>query len=316
MITGDPVAQPLPQEALEELTGRCLVAQERILANLVLALPPRSKQPLRDLTLDQLDLLLRVPMEGCDEGTLVAARGGNPADTRPGLAALRRRRLLIADARPSGRRVELTPRGLRCRADLRQLHRTVVIEALAQLSPAQLQGLLSADDAGGEPSSPASLDSLVDKLLALRTGISAILGASLSEQSAMSVGLITLQQQRAINLLPRNGTTMREFARLLSIAHGSATAMADRMVRQGLLERQYDARDRRLVRVVPTAKALEIAELVRGLQREAVAVTLGRLSDQQRAVLSEVADLVGLSSSELPKPANGHGISPALLAPR
>lgn len=191
----------------------------------------------------------------------------------------------------------------------------MVIEALARLSTAQLQGLLSVKDQGGAPSSPASLDSLVDKLLALRTGISAILGASLSEQSAMSVGLITLQQQRAINLLPRLGATMREFARLLSITHGSATAMADRMVRQGLLEREYDEQDRRLVRVVPTPKALEIAERVRGLQREAVAATLGRLSNEQRSVLSEVADLVGLGSSGLPKVADGDGISPDPLAP-
>lgn len=98
------MAQPLPREALEELTGRCLLAQERILADLALA-PPRSQEPLRDLTLDQLDLLWRVPLEGCDEGTLAAARGGDPADIKPTLAALRRRRPLLSEARSRGPRI-------------------------------------------------------------------------------------------------------------------------------------------------------------------------------------------------------------------
>lgn len=300
MITDEAALPPPSLEELEELTGRCLSAQEQIFAGLVRALPPRSKEPLRDLSLDQLDLLLRIPDDGCPVEELVAARGGDPAATRPSLAALRRRRLLSPGPVADRPWVELTPRGQSCRTDLRLIHRSVLREALGKLSPAQLLGLLRVDGVGAATSDPPSLDSLVDQLLALRTGIASILGASLSGEPGLGAGIVTLHQQQALSLLPREGATMREFARLLAITHGSATALADRMVRQGLLERRYDEQDRRLVRVLPTPRALEVRERLRRLQRDAVGALLGRLSERQRTVLSEVADLLGRGRSPLP----------------
>jgi DNA-binding MarR family transcriptional regulator len=50
------------------------------------------------------------------------------------------------------------------------------------------------------------------------------------------------------------GITMNELARLQGCALSSASALADRLLREGLVERVHDADDRRVVRLVPTAK--------------------------------------------------------------
>ncbi|MBV8528573.1 MAG: winged helix DNA-binding protein [Candidatus Dormibacteraeota bacterium] len=74
------------------------------------------------------------------------------------------------------------------------------------------------------------------------------------------LGTVTPHQLEALHVLLQTseggtaGLTMNELARLQGCALSSASALVDRLLREGLVERVSDAADRRVVRVVPTAK--------------------------------------------------------------
>ena len=74
------------------------------------------------------------------------------------------------------------------------------------------------------------------------------------------LGTVTPHQLEALHVLVHAreggaaGVTMNELARLQGCALSSASALVDRLLREGLVDRVSDAGDRRIVRVVPTAK--------------------------------------------------------------
>ena len=89
------------------------------------------------------------------------------------------------------------------------------------------------------------------------------------------LGTVTPHQLEALHLLLQTresgsgGLTMNELARLQGCALSSASALVDRLLREGLVDRVSDAADRRVVRVVPTAKGdafcTQFTELKRGV---------------------------------------------------
>ena len=89
------------------------------------------------------------------------------------------------------------------------------------------------------------------------------------------LGTVTPHQLEALHVLLRTseggsgGLTMNELARIQGCALSSASALVDRLLREGLVDRVSDASDRRVVRVVPTAKGdafcAQFAQLKRGV---------------------------------------------------
>lgn len=89
------------------------------------------------------------------------------------------------------------------------------------------------------------------------------------------LGTVTPHQLEALHVLLQTreggsgGLTMNELARLQGCALSSASALVDRLLREGLVDRVSDASDRRVVRVEPTAKGdafcAQFAELKRGV---------------------------------------------------
>jgi DNA-binding MarR family transcriptional regulator len=71
--------------------------------------------------------------------------------------------------------------------------------------------------------------------------------------------------------------TMRQLARQLGITEGAATSVVDRLIRDGLMERRRDEKDRRIVKVRLTERG-----------GEALTRDLGRLTDFWGAVLEHV----------------------------
>ncbi len=123
------------------------------------------------------------------------------------------------------------------------------------------------------------------------------------EDVIRQLGAVTLHQLEALSCLQPSGATMRQFASAVGISGAAATALADRMVRQGLAERRDDPSDRRTVWLTPTPKALRSLEAYRAWQRQAMALFLERLDPQQSATFMEVLDvLVGLETDTNPTP--------------
>jgi DNA-binding MarR family transcriptional regulator len=90
---------------------------------------------------------------------------------------------------------------------------------------------------------------------------------------------------------------MHEFAEAVGISGAAATALANRMIRQGLAKRSYDPSDRRTVWLAPTTKGLETAEAVQAWRRRSVAQMVERLDAAQVTAFLEV-----LSALALPLP--------------
>jgi DNA-binding MarR family transcriptional regulator len=82
------------------------------------------------------------------------------------------------------------------------------------------------------------------------------------------------------------------------MALNSATALVDRLVNAGLLERRHDENDRRVVRVKVTAEGLSLRKAISGVRRAKYDRLLGQLSqaDLERLhaavpALSRLADV-------------------------
>ncbi|MHB1525378.1 MAG: MarR family transcriptional regulator [Candidatus Dormibacteria bacterium] len=137
---------------------------------------------------------------------------------------------------------------------------------------------------------------------------------------------LTRHQLKALRSLPAGGLTMRGFAQALGVSGGSATALADRLIRSGAVERQTDTSDRRLVRLVPTAVGARMATASRGAQDAAVAGLLALMPAPSQAALMEAMDyvlaLLGDRADPLPEGATAPEAAPvdcggaALHAPR
>lgn len=98
---------------------------------------------------------------------------------------------------------------------------------------------------------------------------------AIPEALEAELGTVTPHQLEALHVLLQTseggaaGLTMNELARLQGCALSSASALVDRLLREGLVDRVSDATDRRVVRVVPTAKGdafcTQFAQVKRGV---------------------------------------------------
>lgn len=163
--------------------------------------------------------------------------------------------------------------------------------------------ILSGDEAPGQAHSP--VEEFVERLLELQPRLQRALQVQLPPEISARLGSVTPHQLEALGRLPREGTTMRDFANGVGISGAAATAMANRMIRGGLAERRYDPNDRRTVWLAPTPEALETLEVVHSWRRQSVAKMLERLDAVQVTSFLEV--LSALAHSPSPDP-----VAPAL----
>jgi DNA-binding MarR family transcriptional regulator len=94
---------------------------------------------------------------------------------------------------------------------------------------------------------------------------------------------------------------MSELAVARNVALNTATSLVDRLVAAGLLERRSDPNDRRVVRVVTTAKGRTLVERLRSVRGAAIRRLLDELSDEEIAeVLAAMPALARLAG--MPQP--------------
>src|ERR1700757_774348 len=54
------------------------------------------------------------------------------------------------------------------------------------------------------------------------------------------------------SVISKSGISLRELSREASLAHSTVSGIVDRLVKRGMLEREIDALDKRIVRLRPT----------------------------------------------------------------
>lgn len=105
------------------------------------------------------------------------------------------------------------------------------------------------------------------------------------------LGPVTPHQLEALHVLLQTseggaaGLTMNELARLQGCALSSASALVDRLLREGLVDRVSDAADRRVVRVVPTPKGDAFCTQFAEVKRSVALQMLGQLSRGEMEML-------------------------------
>jgi DNA-binding MarR family transcriptional regulator len=134
-------------------------------------------------------------------------------------------------------------------------------------------------------------DELVAAFGALARHLRATLPDALQTQLQAELGTTTPHQLEALHVLHHAqergdaGLTMNELARRQGCALSSASALADRLLREGLVERVPDAADRRVVRLVSTAKGNALCTQFGTVKRNVTLDALRRLSVEELETL-------------------------------
>ena len=104
------------------------------------------------------------------------------------------------------------------------------------------------------------------------------------ENHALSRGIISLPQMVTLDYVSRNAQVMMsEIARLLSINVSSASVLVDRLIRQKMLWRKQDRRDRRVIWIHVTPKGRQVVSDIRRQKCRTIKAIFGHLSDKERA---------------------------------
>ena len=110
-----------------------------------------------------------------------------------------------------------------------------------------------------------------------------IRGLAQHEHNYLSRGEITLPQLWALEYLSRHGSSpMNHIAQFLKISKPAATGLIDRLIAQGLVRREGDKRDRRVVLVAITAKGRKIIANIWEQKRNTIVKVFGQISPSDR----------------------------------
>jgi DNA-binding MarR family transcriptional regulator len=150
----------------------------------------------------------------------------------------------------------------------------------------------------GRQGSQASRSNLLDRFMRAQPALQRRLAADLPEELRAEMGAVTMHQLGALHTIRRRGSvTMSQLADALGAASMStATQMGDRLERLGLVQRDHDRRDRRVVRLSLTPRARTLLERAITLRRRALEQALSSLDDEELATLVELTERVVGSS--------------------
>lgn len=104
-------------------------------------------------------------------------------------------------------------------------------------------------------------------------------------------GRLSLVHLNVVFILEADGPLpMRGLAEAMDVSQASATGIVDRMEQRGLVERQRDDEDRRVVRVAITDEGLQLVASMANERRDHLAQMLGEFTDDElTAVLTGTA---------------------------
>lgn len=113
---------------------------------------------------------------------------------------------------------------------------------------------------------------------------------------------ITAAQFRVLVLLASRGPQRpSDLADALQVAPSSATRMCQRLVDQGLVEREGNAADRRAVWLRPSAAAMELLRTVTRRRRAAINRALAAMDDGDGARMVLALTAFGRAAGEIPE---------------
>jgi DNA-binding MarR family transcriptional regulator len=112
---------------------------------------------------------------------------------------------------------------------------------------------------------------------------------------------ITLNQYLVLSLLDRKESFgMGELARQMGTSSGNMTAMIDRLVRAGLVERMRSEKDRRVVTVGLSVAGVELADRVRRTTKAGMRRIMRRIPDDKKQAFFDTLSSIVEAFTENP----------------
>lgn len=142
------------------------------------------------------------------------------------------------------------------------------------------------------------IDRFGDRMITLLPQM--IRGFAQRETHALAHGRITLPQRWVLeHLSRREGCPMNELARFLRVSKPAVTGLADRLIAQGLIAREGDPQDRRIVRVRLTAKGHRVLRTLGDQKRRILVDVFGKIASARREqYLGTLEEVVRILSKE------------------
>jgi len=110
-----------------------------------------------------------------------------------------------------------------------------------------------------------------------------------TQKNALTMGVISLPQMTILEYLyDRKDCIMSDIAELLLVSMSAATGLADRMIKNGLLKRSHNAKDRRTVIIALTPKGRQMAKSFLSVHRRMIRKVFQKISAQDRRKYLEI----------------------------
>lgn len=131
-------------------------------------------------------------------------------------------------------------------------------------------------------------EDVVERIMEQVRELSRLSRARLGREIGAELGGYTLHQLEALAFLLRGEATMHELSEEMGIATSAATALADKLVARGAVERVSDPHDRRVVRLRVTDGVRALASRFASVRREQGRRLLSRLDPAQLVAFEEI----------------------------
>ncbi|MGO8874405.1 MAG: MarR family winged helix-turn-helix transcriptional regulator [Acidimicrobiales bacterium] len=148
----------------------------------------------------------------------------------------------------------------------------------------------AASTLGVRPSTRRRRAELTERIFELRPLMKRLFGAGIYRELREELQSVTIHQLTALGHLKGGSVTMRELAKDLDVSESSATAVTDRLVRQGLVERQSDPSDRRVVRLAISSAGSALVERLDEAAASKTGEMLSALTDTQLEQLIDILE--------------------------
>jgi len=132
------------------------------------------------------------------------------------------------------------------------------------------------------------IDLIADNLISIHPLLYKSISRPLKHQSSITPGGMYV-----LGSLKRNGTqSMSDIGKCLSMPKPHVTVIVDRLIEEGLVERQSDPNDRRIVNILLTEKGLEDFENIKQEISENLKIKLSLLSIEEQEILADASQKV------------------------
>jgi DNA-binding MarR family transcriptional regulator len=108
-------------------------------------------------------------------------------------------------------------------------------------------------------------------------------------EAEIAAGGLTLPQTAVMRVVVRrNGLSLKELSREVSLAHSTVSGIVDRLERRGMIQRRPDPADGRTSRIYPSAPVAEfVRERIPQLSRGPLEAALARATDAERKQIGD-----------------------------